>query len=207
VPFEALGDRLARPRRLAATLVAQAQPEPGLVVDLGAFQGEFLEAFLAQFPRAAGQWTDAGEGTRPVAEERLAPYGPRVTYRIGCPGRDLTDGSIPQDTNVLITSWVSSHRDAAGTAEVYAAAHSLLAPGGCLVHLEHVGFTDPAEEQRVLNAWPGYHVLWEGPPPHHDRPIATLEQHLAALRAAKFTDLQIAWHSLATYLFICRKAA
>ena len=44
------GDRLALPRQIAAAVVAQDNPSPKLVVDVGSFTGEFLEAFLEKFP-------------------------------------------------------------------------------------------------------------------------------------------------------------
>lgn len=206
VPYEALGDVLATPRRIAAALVAQDNPSPRTVVDVGSFQGEFLEAFLDAFPDAAGQWTDAGEFSLGIAHKRLDRFGERVSYRIGCPGRDVGDGTVPDGTDVLVTSWISSHRGAATLAEVYASAAKLLAPGGWFVHLEHIGFADEAAERRMLAAREGFHVSWEGPPAHHDKPIATLDEHLEAFRAAGLTDVDVVWRSFATVLFMARRA-
>jgi hypothetical protein len=204
VAYEALGDQLSVPRRLAAAYVAQSNPDARAIVDVGSFQGELLEAFLDEFPRAAGQWTDAGEFSLPIARRRLARFGDRVSYRIGCPGRDLGDGAVPKGTDVLVTSWISSHRSADRLAEVYSAAGSLVAPGGWFIHLEHLGFADPAVERRVLAVREEFHVSWEGPPAHHEGPIATLEDHLRLLREAGFVQVDIPWLSLATCLFAAR---
>jgi hypothetical protein len=206
VAYEALGDRLSMPRRLAAAYVARNSPDAHAIVDVGSFQGELLEAFLDEFPTATGQWTDAGDSSLPVARRRLARFGDRVGYRIGCPGRDVGDGTVPEGTDILVTSWISSHRSADRLAEVYSAAASLIAPGGWLVHLEHVGFADLSVERRVLPAREGFHVSWEGPPAHHEGPIATLDDHLRLLREAGFAAVDVPWLSLATCLFAARMA-
>jgi hypothetical protein len=205
VAYEALADRLAAPRRVAAEYVASTCPDAPSVVDVGSFQGELLEAFLDALPRASGQWTDAADSSLPIARRRLARFGDRVTYRIGCPGRDISDGTVPKGTEILATSWISSHRPAARLPEVYSAAAELLAAGGWLVHLEHVGFANRAVERRVLAAHAQLHVSWEGPPPHHDEPIATLDEHLGALRAAGLAQIDVPWRSLATCLLVARR--
>src|ERR1700737_4947722 len=50
---------LQEPRKIAAAVVAADLPAPQLIVQVGAFQGEFLETFLDQFPAARGQWVEA----------------------------------------------------------------------------------------------------------------------------------------------------
>lgn len=207
VPYVAMEDDLAIPRRIAAAVVAADGFQPRLVVDVGSFLGELLEAFLDQFPNARGQWTDASDNSQPIAEKRLGRFGDRVDYRVGCPGRDTTDGTVPDNVDVLATSWVSSHRDVEGTKAFYRGASERLAPGGWLVVIDHVGYDDPAWEQRILKAREGFHAAFEGPPPHHDKHIATRDDHLAAFASAGITDVAVVWESLGTALFVGRRSA
>ncbi|CAK7223866.1 hypothetical protein SBRCBS47491_005354 [Sporothrix bragantina] len=206
VPYVAMADNLDVPRRIAAAVVAADGSKPRLVVDVGSFLGELLEAFLDQFPDARGQWTDATDNSRGLAGERLARFGDRVDYRVGCPGRNAADGTVPSGVDVLATSWVSSHRGVEGTAEFYRGAAGLLAPGGWLVVMDHIGYNDPERERRMLAARHGFQVDFEGPPPHHDGHIATREQHLAGFAAAGITDVDVVWESLGTVLFMGRRA-
>lgn len=204
-PYEAFGDALQLPRRIAAEIIAADGAHPVRVVDVGSFTGELLEAFLDRFPDAYGQWTDATDNSMGMAQARLGRFGDRVTYVVGAPGRDVSDGSVPSDTDVLMTSWLSSHRPADRVPVFYRDAAALLAPGGWLVHLEHVAPVDEAWERRILAARALAHVTWEGPPAHHDGPIASRAAHLDAIRAAGLDDVDVVWESLGTALFLARK--
>src|SRR5437763_6152256 len=97
-----LGDVLARPRSLAAAVVALELPAPRTVVDLGSGPGTFLGVFLDRFPDAQGVWSDVSEPMRDEAAANLARFGDQVTYRLG----DLTDleGTIPVGVDVILTS-------------------------------------------------------------------------------------------------------
>src|SRR6202000_2112829 len=73
-----------------------------------------------------------------LAQEKLAPFGDRVEYRIA----DMTDldgAGLPGQVDVLVTSRASHHLDAAGLTSFYQAAARRLAPGGWLVNLDHIG--------------------------------------------------------------------
>jgi hypothetical protein len=214
IPFEAInsadpaagGDRLSEPRRIAAAIVAQDNPSPKLIVDVGAYTGEFLEAFLAQFPKSRGQWTEPVEKNHPTAIRRLARFGKRVDFRIGCPNRDLSDGCVPAGTDVLITSWLSIHQNLDGIRKYYRQAAALLPSGGWLANLDHVGFGGNAWERRVQKARVGFHATFEGPPVHHDDfRTPTLEEQIAALRAAGIDDVEVLWRSFDTVLIMGRK--
>ena len=84
---DAFRDVLAFPRRMAAVIVADDRPDPGLIVDVGSGPGDFLAVMLQQFPSARGIWTDASEAMLGLARDRLAEFGDRVEFRIA----DMTD--------------------------------------------------------------------------------------------------------------------
>ena len=202
---DVLDHLLVLPQRIAAAIVAQDTPEPALVVDVGAYQGEFLEAFLDRFPGAQGQWTDAGDSTLPDAQERLGRFGDRVSYVIGAPSRDVTDPKVPAGMDVLTTSWVTSHRGPARMAEFYAQAYEKLAPGGWLVNLDHVTPHDDAWARRVEGGRLEFREPKAGPPMHHDERIITLAEHVSAITAAGFTDFDVVFRSFDAAMFVARK--
>ena len=199
------GDRLGLPRQIAAAVVAQDNPSPKLVVDVGSYTGEFLEAFLEKFPAARGQWTEPIDENRATARRRFARFGDRVDYVIGCPGRDISDGCVPTAADVIITSWLSIHQDREGINAFYRNAAAQLPPGGWLVNLDHAAF-DSAWERRFQVARLGFHAVLEGPPVHHpDFKLPGIADHLAAFRAAGIDDAQVVWQSFNTVLFMGRK--
>jgi SAM-dependent methyltransferase len=198
------GDRLSLPRLIAAAVVAQDKPAPKLVVDVGSHQGEFLEAFLERFPNAHGQWTEPVEESLQIAKARLARFGNRIDYRIGCPGRDISDGCVPKSADVIITSWVSVHQDREGIARFYRLAAAQLPPGGWLINLDHIGFGGNPWESRVQARYE-FQAYIEGPAPHGNHPVATLGEQLAAFKAAGIEDVDVVWRSFTTCLFMGRK--
>jgi hypothetical protein len=210
-PGEPTGDRLTEARRIAAAIVAQDNASPKSVVDVGSFTGEFLEAFMEQFPQAHGQWTEPVETNHPTATRRLGHYGNRISYVIGCASRDISLGCVPKGTDVLITSWLSIHQNLAGINKFYAESAAILPSGGWLVNLDHVGFDGSPWEQRFKGAravttTEGLTSITEGPPVHHpDFKTPTLEQQIAAFKAAGFDDVQVAWTRYNTVLFMARK--
>jgi hypothetical protein len=210
-PGEPAGDRLGPARRLAAAIVAQDRPTPRSIVDIGSFTGEFLEAFMQRFPDAHGQWTEPVTGNEDNARKRLRRFGANVDYVIGCPGRDIGQGCVPQGVDVLVTSWLSVHQDAAGIRKFYATAARLLPQGGWLANLDHVSPGDPAWTRRIAGAREelassGANAIVEGPPAHHAGFVAPpLADQLAALKEAGFTDVEVVWRRLDTVLLMARK--
>lgn len=210
-PNEPGGDRLGPARRLAAAVVAQDDPSPKLVVDVGSFTGEFLEAFVEQFPSAHGQWTEPVATNEQNAHLRFARFGDRVSYRIGCPARDISLGCVPAGVDVLITSWLSIHQDRDGIRKFYREAAEMLPPGGWVVNLDHVGSGDEAWDSRLHAArnalvQQGLAATTEGPPVHHpDWTTPTLDEQIAALKAAGIDDVRVVWRRLDTVLIMGRK--
>lgn len=210
-PNEPDGDRLAEPRRLAADIVGQDTPAPRLVVDVGSFTGEFLEGFMAHFPHAKGQWTEPVDGNLNNAHNRLDRYGPRVSYVIGCPSRDIAQGCVPGGVDVMLTSWLSIHQDRPGISAFYRRAYAMLPAGGWMATIDHVGSDGDAWEKRLHGARDAavaerLAAHTEGPPVHHPGwTVPTLEEHLAAYRQAGFADARVVWRRLDTVLIMAQK--
>ena len=60
--------------------------------------------FSKGFQRAADSGPMLQTTHSPCAEKRLKRFGERVDYRVGCPGRDVSDGAVPADVDVLASS-------------------------------------------------------------------------------------------------------
>ena len=208
---EPLGDRLGPARRLAAAIVAQDKPAPKLIVDVGSFTGEFLEAFMQRFPDSHGQWTEPVTNNEDNAKRRLARFGHNVDYVVGCPSRDISLGCVPKGVDVLITSWLSIHQDLKGIRKFYKEAAAMLPSGGWVMNIDHVKYGGSAWEARLQAARDelapaGIDAVGEGPPTHHpDYVVPTAEQQIKAFHDAGFTDVQIVWRRLNTVLFMARK--
>lgn len=210
-PSQSGGDRLAEPRRLAAMIVAQDEKAPQRIVEVGSFTGEFLEAFMAQFPAAQGQWTEPVTTNRDNAKRRLARFGDHIDYVIGCPARDLKQGCVQGQADVLIVSWVSIHQDKAGIARFYQEAATHLRKGGWLIVMDHFRPEDGAWAARInaaRKAASGEALVAqiEGPPVHHpDWIVPTLDEQITAMQAAGFIDPHQVWQRLDTGLILARK--
>lgn len=202
-------EALQEPYRIAAAVVAADRPAPRFVVNVGAFQGQFLAVFLDQFPNARGQWTEPQESIDnhniDVAKARLARFGDRVSYRIGGYGRDISDGCVPNDADVIITDWMSINQNLDGMYKTYRLAAAQLPPGGWFVNVDHVGFSGTAWESRLRTAAGGFRPEHEGPKiKFPDIRVPTVNEQLGAMRAAGF-DAQVVWQSVNLVLFMGRK--
>jgi hypothetical protein len=208
---EPAGDRLAEPRRIAAAIVAQDNPSPRSIVDVGSFTGEFLEAFMQRFPDSHGQWTEPVDGNLRNAKKRFARFGDHVDFVIGCPGRDISLGCVPKGVDVLITSWLSIHQNLNGIQKFYRDAAGMLPSGGWLANLDHVAFRGNRWEGRLqaarVEATKEHLVaMTEGPPVHHaDYVTPTLDEQLAAIKAAGFDEVNVVWSRLNTVLLLAKK--
>jgi hypothetical protein len=196
---------LLEPREIAAAVVAADNPAPKYVVEVGAYQGAFLAVFLDKFPSTRGQWTEPVTNNEDNAKRLLAKFGNRVNYKIGCAHRDISDGCVPKDADVIITDWVTTHQPLDGMYKIFHIAYDQLPKGGWIVNIDHVAFGGSAWEHRLQTALIGIRPAHEGPPFENpnDR-VPTAEEQIGALRAAGF-DAQVVWKSFTTCLFMGRK--
>ena len=203
---DVLARLLELPRRISTALVADSGIHVERVVDLGSGQGTYLEWFLGEFPDARGTWVDANEAMRDLARERLAGLGDRVDYFLADVER-LDDLDV-ETADVITTSRVLHHFSAESLQRVYAAAHDLLAPGGFLFNLDHVGAPGEWDKRyrRIRDQFTGPRRR-ELKPHRHDYPLAGPDEHLEWIAAAGFETPDIAWRTFYTVLLVARRAA
>jgi SAM-dependent methyltransferase len=203
VAADVLQDLLDLPRAIAVTIIAADRPDGRLAVDIGSGPGAFLERFLAALPDARGVWSDVSPAMADFARERLAPYAPRIEFKLA----DMSDLSeLPSGADVISTSRASHHLSDAQLRGFYAQAHAALAPGGWLVNLDHTYSVSAQWERRVRAA----RTALLPPAPnreghHHTATPPTIAEHLAALAAAGFADVDMPWRAFPTCLFMARK--
>ena len=191
------------PRRMAAVIVAGDNPHPACIADIASGPGDVLAAFLGQFPAARGIWTDASQAMLELAQERLAPFGDRVEYHIA-DMTDITADIVPAGVDVITTSRATHHLDRAGLAGFYARAASLLAPGGWLVNLDHIG-PDDIWDSRLRAARKHFGTGPEKATHHHTYPLTSMRDHLDGYASAGITDVEVVWRAFYTCLFMGRR--
>jgi SAM-dependent methyltransferase len=194
---------LALPRAMAAMIVAHDRPDGRSVVDVAAGPGAMLAAFLRELPAARGHWTDASTTMRDIARERLREFADRTEFTLA-EMMSLPDADLPRDADVVVTSRASHHLDRKQLSVFYSQLSRLLAPDGWLVNLDHVT-VEPgwdgrlrAARARVVPPRP------EGSGHHHEAPLPTLDDHLAALAAIGVSDVAVPWRAFATCLIMAK---
>jgi hypothetical protein len=196
------------PYQIAAEILAQDYPSPKMIIDVGSYQGQFLQPFLQRFPAARGQWTEPVTTNEANAKRKLARSGDRVDYVIGCPGRDIALGCVPRNTDVIITAWVSHHQPIEQITRIYGLAHDQLPAGGWFIVLDHITAKDANWERRLnLSRW-YFNPDAEGPPMEaavRNVPHPTRDQEMAAFKTAGFTDVDAVWQSFDTALYMAHK--
>lgn len=201
---DVLQNLLDLPRAIATEIVAADRPDSSLVIDIGSGPGAFLERFLVALPDARGVWSDVSSVMADLAREQLAPYAPRVNFHLV----EMTDlRGLPFGADVIMTSRASHHLSVEQLRHFYAAAHDRLAPGGWLVNLDHTYSVSADWEKRLRAARTALMPPSPGQQGHHHTttpPTAT--EHLDALKATGFTDLDMPWRAFPTCLFMARRS-
>jgi hypothetical protein len=195
------------PYQIGAEVLAQANPSPKKIVDVGSYQGQFLQAFMVKFPAARGQWTEPVTGNENNAKRKLGRFGDRIDYVIGCPGRDMALGCLPDDVDVIITAWVSHHQPINEITRIYGVAHQKLPSNGWFIVLDHITSSANWEDRYGQSRW-YFDPQSEGPPMEplvRTTPHPTLDQELAAFKTAGFTDVDVVWKSFDTVLYMAHK--
>ncbi|HEX6454608.1 MAG TPA: class I SAM-dependent methyltransferase [Trebonia sp.] len=208
-------DLLDFPRRMAAAIVAEDNPAPATIIDVGAGPGAVLSVFLERFPQARGIWTDASRAMLDLAHERLAPFRDRVEYHL-VDMTDLDGAPLPAPVDVITTSRAAHHLDRASLASFYTDVARRLKPGGWLVNLDHIGpasqagppataGADEVWDQRLRAVRKKFSVA-DGPKlkHHHNYPLTSVQDHLDAFAAAGVNDVEVPWRAFYTCLFMGR---
>jgi SAM-dependent methyltransferase len=196
-------DLLELPRRIAAELVAYETPQPRLIVDVASGAGKFLAVLLEAFPQARGVWLDASDTMLARARSELAGFGDRVDFRTGDMA-ELRAAGVPEGADVISTSRASHHLDRTELHGFYREAVGLLAPGGWLINLDHIGPEDVWDKRfrAVRRKFTGPQE--PGTAHHHNYPLPGIDDHLDGYRAAGISDVDVAWKAFFTCLFIGR---
>jgi SAM-dependent methyltransferase len=197
-------DLLELPRHMAARLVAEETPQPGLIVDVASGAGKFLSVLLDAFPDARGVWTDVSDTMLERARTDLGRFGDRVDFMVG----DMTAlraAGVPERIDVLVTSRASHHLAGEELRSFYREAGSLLAPGGWLVNLDHIGPEDEAWDKRYRTVRKKFFAPRAATASHHHNyPLPSEADHLDGYRAAGVSDVDVAWKAFYSCLFIGR---
>jgi SAM-dependent methyltransferase len=200
---EVLHALLDLPRAIAAEIVAADRPGSRLVIDIGSGPDTLLDRFLAALPGARGVWADVSSAMVSFARDRLATYAPRVDFQLA----DMTDiRGLPFPADVIASSHASHHLSPRQLRQFYAEAHTRLAPGGWLVNLDYT-YSVSAEWDKRLRAARTALIppARAGQASHDIATPPTAAEHLGALRAAGFTDLDVPWRAFPTCLFMARR--
>lgn len=198
---DSTAELLAFPRAVAAALVADDRPTTMRVIDIASGPGDFLATFLDEFTDAIGIWTDTSEAMLELAKPRLARFGERVDFRLV----DMTDlTGLPTEVDAVITSRAAHHLDRDGLADFYRDAARLLAPGGWLINLDHVGPDTDTWDRRLRTVRKRFVGAPKTRPHHHDYPLTSVRDHLAAYTAAGIDDVEVVWRAFVTCLFAGR---
>ncbi len=200
--FEGL---LGLPRRIAAALVSSDRPGSTLVLDVASGPGAFLTAMLEELPAARGIWSDASAAMADEAKKRLSGFAERVEFKEA----DMTDlpaAGLPSGIDAIVTSRAAHHLDRVELGRFYTQCAELLAPGGWLVNLDHIG---PSElwDRRLRAVRPRFvPASAEGPKHHHNYPLTSVSDHIAAYLEAGIDDVEVVWRGFYTCLFMGRKS-
>ncbi len=200
--FEGL---LGLPRRIAAAIVSADRPDSTLILDVASGPGAFLTAMLDELPTATGIWSDTSTAMADEARVRLAAFAGRVEFK-EVDMTDLPAAGLPSGIDAIVTSRAAHHLERAELGRFYAQAKEILAPGGWLVNLDHIG---PVEVwDRRLRAVRSRFVPSgaEGPKHHHNYPLTSVSDHLDAYAEAGIDDVEVVWRGFYTCLFMGRKA-
>jgi cyclopropane fatty-acyl-phospholipid synthase-like methyltransferase len=193
---------LALPRAIAAEIVAGDRPQAALVADIGSGPGDFLATFLQRLPDARGIWSDISDAMQGLGREQLEGFTGRVDYRIA----DMTDfAGLPADLDVIMTSRAVHHLDRDGLHSFYRDAAQHLAAGGWLVNLDHFGPSDAWDARLRAARTRLVPRTSEQKPHHHNYPLTSIDDHMYALAAAGFTDVETPWRGFVTALFMARR--
>ena len=207
-PYQHVGYSMELPYQIAAQVLAESYPSPKKIVDVGSYQGQFLQAFMDRFPAARGQWTEPVTTNELNAKRKLARFGDRVDYVIGCPGRDIALGCLPADTDVMITAWVSHHQPIDEISRIYKLAYEKLPANGWLIVLDNITAKNAQWESRFKQARWYFDPDAEGPPMEpkvRGKAWPTLDEQLAAFKNAGFTDYSVVWQSMDAVLIMAHK--
>jgi len=118
----------------------------------------------------------------------------------------LGSAGLPSGLDAIVTSRAAHHLDRSELGRFYTQCAELLAPGGWLVNLDHIG---PLEvwDRRLRALRPRFVPGGgDGPKHHHNYPLTSVADHLEAYAEAGIDDVEVVWRGFYSCLFMGRKA-
>lgn len=199
-------ERFLYPWKMTAILVS-LDDKIRNVLDAASGPGGYLKAVLEEIPEANGVWFDFSETMLGAAQENLAEFSDRVRFTTG----DLIDlsGAGPAESfDLVTTSRATHHLLISDLGKFYASAASRLRSGGWIANIDtfNPGPEWRAQLRRLSRKLAGRENEPDAPSNHpHINTPATLEEHLACLRAAGFGQAEVPWKSFASGLLVAQK--
>jgi len=173
------------------------------VLDLGCGTGVLSQAVLGAFPRAKVVAFDMAENMLEACRAKLAPFAGRLTLRQGNFGAD----DFGRDFDLIVSGLAIHHLDDAAKRALYQRIHGALRPGGVFLNRDVVLGATPELTERYAALWRAFmrangedDEVWYGNAYREDIP-ATVEDQLAWLAEAGFTNLACHWRHLNFALF------
>jgi SAM-dependent methyltransferase len=137
IPYGA--DQLA----VMCRLVRHFRPEPALLLDLGCGDGALARQVMPAVPGVRAILVDHSEPMLERAREAMAPFGSRCAFHL----TDLNDPILPiappGSVDLVLSGYAIHHLPDERKRSLYAEIHTLLAPGGLFVNVEHVASATP----------------------------------------------------------------
>jgi tRNA (cmo5U34)-methyltransferase len=197
------------------------------VLDLCCGEGRLSQEYLRRSPEARVMLMDGSAEMLRLAGQRLAEFGGRhAQVQAEIAGRGWRTG---ERYGGVMTSLAVHHLDGPGKQDLYRDIHGMLVPGGAFVMADLVEPAGPAARRLAGDEWDravqrasrdrfgsdeaveafresdwNYYRL-PGPDPF-DLPSSTAE-HLDWLRAAGFTEVDVAWMYAGHAIFTARRPA
>lgn len=108
------------------------------ILDLGAGDGFFTLAVLDKFPTAKVILIDHSQPMLERARAKMAALDDRVTFIEADLGHDLAEFVENQSVDLVLSRFVIHHFPHDRKQTIYGEIFSVLRPGGCFLHNEHV---------------------------------------------------------------------
>lgn len=201
---DVIADMLDLPRRMSVAIVADAGIDVTRVVDIGSGPGGYLAPFLRAFPQARATWLDVSEPMRDLAQNELEEFGDRVTYVIA-DAEQLAEVRVAP-AQVVLSSRALHHFSPESLQSVYEAVFAMLAAGGFVFNLDHVGARGDWEEvaRRIRPQFTGDRARTLKPH-RHDYPLARADEHASWMERAGFGPADTPWRMFYSALIVARK--
>jgi tRNA (cmo5U34)-methyltransferase len=192
-------------------LLASLAPPTAHVLDLGGGTGALSAAVLRGLPQARVTLLDVDRDMLYVARRRLSPFGNRIELREG----SFFD-PLPVADAVVASLALHHVHDLGAKTGLYHAIHTALAAGGVFLNLDAAITADPRLSALTFDRWAtgmaeygignaearAHFAAWA----REDR-YFPLEDELAALRRAGFSEVECFWRRGGTAILCALRAA